>query len=167
MIPLQFICGFALNAFTDARDGNHGCTKSTSSTANKFCHELEVNSSEDWKKHIQSASSNQYYGALKNQCAFDLKDEEHACERFKILVEANKYAQKDKSWFLMNNEFMAIAVDDPKTLPVKAIYFQGDSSNEQTLTNAQKLKTNFENASGRKVPTPMVSTKIKNNTFIT
>lgn len=142
MVPIKFICGYPLNAITDRRNGNGGCTP--------LCHEtgIGINSTKLWVEHFDS-----FNRSISKQCAFCLKDEARAYERFKIIVESIEYIQREDEEFSMkNNEFVVEAINDPKKLPVKAIFYTSGTLYDIAMRRAKELQTDFQKAVGRDVP---------------
>lgn len=147
MVPLKIICAFPFHAISTNRLKDHGCTSSDpakANTAGKFCHELGINNIFDWENRCK-------YGAFHDQCPFDMREKRYARERFRTVVQAFNLVQDLDTYSYKKNEVLAKAYDDPKTIPIQAIFIKYES-NSDIVDIVKRIQTDLNALTGRNIP---------------
>lgn len=145
MIPIELICAFPFNAYTEERNTNHGCTSADAKIARKagqFCHKMGIHDFTSWSNHFMD---------VKSQCPFYMGDKKHAHKRFNTVAEANRWVEDRYNYNYRGNEVLAKAYSKThlEQMPIQAIFMKYE--NEANF-QVQEMQDRLKDATGKKVP---------------
>lgn len=169
--PIELICAFPLNAYTYLRKDNNGCTypkedpevpPKDRATADKFCHELGIHTSDAWTQHYDSSNNPDY------DCSLDMRDKRHAHATFNIFLDACQFVRRlNNIYYLVNNVLLAKAYDDehPEKLPVQAIFLNLKYESAENIKVVTKLQTELQEKIGKDIPIVIIRFPSKSDEY--
>lgn len=151
---LNVFCAFPLDAFTDMRNGSHGCGQNRRDDTGSSieCNLQGIDSLEKWVSHFQNITNSENTDFNHRQCGFDLTTE-NAAEAFQIVVAAKIYLRENSNRYAyQNNEFRIEAWDEEncKEIPIEAFFYVIDSAGADE--KAVSYREEFRKCSGRTLP---------------
>lgn len=151
-------CAFPVDAKTDQRSKNNGCTTSlktydeTAPTTSNYCDLQEIKDIHKWKEHYTHITRNNTKNLSHGQCAFDMtKDEAH--EYFNVVLQASAHIRECRhEYSTVNNELLLKTwkLNESKNIPIEAFFFLlGYPEGEK---QACKYQCDYHNVADKTVP---------------
>lgn len=146
------LCAFPLDAYTDSRNGKHGCGPSRDDPSGKsgHCDKQGITTLKKWIVQYEQITNSNSFLPTK-QCGFDTTTK-HGARNFAVSLEANKYLREHSTkWKGANNELRLRGwnQNNPKKLPLEAFFYLLGTAGEQ---KARQYQQDYFALTGRKVP---------------